>query len=147
MDGICHNWSRVNGYCKYGPNCNYRHDGPQGGKKRNAEAASLLTSGGTKKSRKKLVSLLMKDLKESFDGERKGLEQGHDGDEEAHIYKSIRGAPTVMFMKGGDDGHDYVPEWDNKLEGDTSNEEGDDEMGTEQEMETVHFNVTLMMNQ
>jgi hypothetical protein len=31
---ICHNWSRGNGYCKYGPNCNYKHEGPQGGKKR-----------------------------------------------------------------------------------------------------------------
>jgi hypothetical protein len=49
---ICHNWSRGNGYCKYGPSCNYRHDGPQGGKKRNADSATLLTSGGTKKSRK-----------------------------------------------------------------------------------------------
>jgi hypothetical protein len=52
-----------------------------------------------------------------------------------------------MFMKGGDESNDYVPEWDNCLEEDTSNEEEDDEMGMEQEMETVHFNVTLMMNQ
>jgi hypothetical protein len=89
----------------------------------------------------------MKDLKDSFGSERKGSEQGHDDDEDAHIYKLIRGAPTVMFMKGGDESNDYVPEWDNCLEEDTSNEEEDDEMGREQEKETVHFNVTLMMNQ
>ncbi len=86
-EGICHNWSRGNGYCEYGPNCNYRHEGPQGGKKRNADAATLLTSGGTKKSRKKLVSLLMKDLKESLNGEndaKRGRDEGSE-DEDAHV--------------------------------------------------------------
>jgi hypothetical protein len=51
---------------QYGPNCNYKHEGPQGGKKRGADAAALLTSGGSKKSRRKLVSLLVKDFRENL---------------------------------------------------------------------------------
>jgi hypothetical protein len=34
-DGICHNWSRGNGYCKYGQNCNFKHEGSKGGKRKN----------------------------------------------------------------------------------------------------------------
>jgi hypothetical protein len=43
-DGICHNWSRGNGYCKFGPNCNFKHKGPKGGKRKNP-TSSMVTSG------------------------------------------------------------------------------------------------------
>jgi hypothetical protein len=90
---ICHNWSRGNGFCKYGPNCNYKHEGPQGGKKRGADAAALLTSGGTKKSRRKLVSLLVKDFRENLkegDEPRRGVnDYREDGDK--RVYELIRG--------------------------------------------------------
>jgi hypothetical protein len=135
---ICHNLSRGNGYCKYGPNCNYKHEGPQGGKKRSADAASLLTTGGTKRARKKLVSLLVKDLSESLTRERGGAghEREHDsGDEDAHVYKLIRGAPTVIITREEGDGKDYRLNWDNDLE------------EREPKHRNVDFSVTLMMNQ
>ena len=81
-DGICHNWSRGNGYCKYGPSCRFKHEGPKGGVKRKADAAALLTTGGAKKARKKLVSLLVKDLKASLKGgkeNRKGVDLAKGG--------------------------------------------------------------------
>jgi hypothetical protein len=126
---ICHNWSRGNGYCKYRPNCNYKHEDPQGGKKRSADAASLLTAGGTKKARKKLVSLLVKDLSESLKRERGGTRQDREqdsGDEDiTHVYKLIRGAPTVIITREEDDGDDYRINWDGDLE-ESTDEEIDD---------------------
>jgi hypothetical protein len=76
--GICHNWARGNGYCKYGPNCNFKHEGPQGGGKRKDPFTSLLTSGNSKKARKKIVSLLINDFKESMsqDGSTLGRTKG-----------------------------------------------------------------------
>jgi hypothetical protein len=148
-DGICHNWSRGNGYCKYGPNCNYKHEGPQGGKKRNADVASLLTSGGTKKSRKKLVTLLMKDLQESMKGIDRGEKHGRDDeheDEDAHVYKLIRGAPTVMFTQRGDDSQEYRPKWEDDLEGDSDGEKVKPVTRGQRQSKrrNVRFSVTLM---
>jgi hypothetical protein len=145
---ICHNWSRGNGYCKYGPNCNYKHEGPQGGKKRSADAASLLTTGGTKKARKKLVSLLVKDLSESLKQEKRGGGQD-SGDEDAHVYKLIRGAPTVMITREEGEGKDYRLNWDKDLVRNRDNEEvkSINAMNKKQKRRHVDFSVILMMNQ
>jgi hypothetical protein len=142
---ICHNCSRGNGYCKYGPNCNYKHEGPQGGKKRSADAASLLTAGGTKKARKKLVSLLVKDLSESLKQERRGTRQD-SGDEDAHVYKLVRGAPTVIITREEGDGDDYRINWGGDL-GKGTDEEIDDLVNATKRDRYVDFSVTLMMNQ
>jgi hypothetical protein len=145
----CHNWSRGNGYGKYGPNCNYKHEGPQGGKKRSADAASLLTTGGTKKARKKLVSLLVKVLFESLKQERRGAEGRDSGDEDAHVYKLIRGAPTVMITRDEGDGKDYRLNWDNDLEESTDEEINNCVNATRREPKRrdVDFSLTLMLNQ
>jgi hypothetical protein len=60
----CPNWSRGNGFCKYGPACRYSHDGPKGGKpqdqkKRKHEVVFLTTKKG-KKARKQLSTLLIR---------------------------------------------------------------------------------------
>ena len=56
----CPNWSRGNGFCKYGPNCRNSHDGPKGGgalaNKRKQEVVFLTTKKG-KKARKQLSSI------------------------------------------------------------------------------------------
>jgi hypothetical protein len=143
---ICHNWSRGNGYCKYGPNCNYKHEGPQGGKKRGAESAALLTTGATKKARKKLVTLLVKDFQESL-GKRET--KGDDGDEDDRVYKLMRGAPTVIITRNPGDSREYRPKW---LQEEDSSEEGmgyDEEPwvgGKESTPAQRHFVVTLMMS-
>jgi hypothetical protein len=98
---ICHNWSRGNGFCKYEPNCNYKHEGPQGGKKRGADAAALLISGGSKKSRRKLVSLLVKDIRENLkeaDAPRREVNNNREDDDD-RIYELIRGAPTCIITR------------------------------------------------
>jgi hypothetical protein len=66
----CPNWSRGNGYCKFGPSCHYSHDGPKGGKpnenkRRKPEVVFMATKKG-KKARKQLSTLLIKDYKESL---------------------------------------------------------------------------------
>jgi hypothetical protein len=51
-DMICHNYSRGNGYCKYGTNCNFKHEGPKGGK-RKVPVAPIVTQGSAKRAKKK----------------------------------------------------------------------------------------------
>ncbi len=96
--GICHNWARGNGYCKYGPNCNFKHEEPQGGCERKDPFTSLLTSGNSKKARKKIVSLLINEFKESLsqDGsepreDKRVAEDKHDTEED-NVYRLLRGA-------------------------------------------------------
>jgi hypothetical protein len=88
----CPNWSRGNGFCKYGPNCRNSHDGPKGGRplanKRKNEVVFLATKKG-KKARKQLSSLLIKDLKESFE---KGAGQSNSqtkAEEDSHLFQLI----------------------------------------------------------
>ena len=81
-DGICHNYSRGNGYCKYGPNCNFKHEGPIGGK-RKEPAKSFVARGAAKKPKKRKTSLVVKN-KESDDCS--------DNDDEDDVYRLIRGA-------------------------------------------------------
>jgi len=111
----CHNWSRGNGFCKYAEACRYSHDGPKGGQgkpnesglgKRKGDAVFLATKKG-KKARKKLTSLLLKDLKE--DGGEKGKDKANDSDDDDHLYQLIRGVPTVMIKSNQNTKHDYVP--------------------------------------
>jgi hypothetical protein len=93
----------------------------------------------------------MKDLKESLNGE-KGAKRGRDDgseDDDAHVYKLIRGAPTVMFTQGGGDREDYRLKWDSDLEGssDTEREQPDNKTEGKWKHRNVRFSVTLMMNQ
>jgi hypothetical protein len=69
----------------------------------------LATKKG-KKARKQLSSLLIKDLKESFE---KGAGQSNskaDVDDESHLFQLIRGVPTVMISRGeNEDGLNFRP--------------------------------------
>ena len=103
----CPNWSRGNGFCKYGPNCRLSHDGPKGGvKKRKPETVFLTTKKG-KKARKKLASLVMKDVKETMSVKSNKEVSFDDEEDDSHLYQLIRGAPTVMILKGEDG--DFAP--------------------------------------
>ena len=147
---ICHNWARGNGYCKYGPSCRFLHEGPQGGKKRKADT-TLLTTGGTKKARKKLVSLLVKDFKESLKGEggRTNESVGYDIEENDNVYELIRGAPTVIITRSAKESGEYRPKWlgqtGGKENGMGYDEEPWSETGRNSPLETQFF-VTLMMS-
>jgi hypothetical protein len=105
----CPNWSRGNDYCKFGPNCRNSHDGPKGGKpnefkKRKNEVVFMATKKG-KKARKRLSTLLIKDLKEGLEKSKEKAE----GDEDEHLFRLIRGVPTVMISRGGEDSIDFKP--------------------------------------
>jgi hypothetical protein len=108
----CPNWSRGNGFCKYGPNCRNSHDGPKGGgaqsSKRKQEVIFLATKKG-KKARKQLSSLLIKEMKESIGRDTEKLGQSNISEDE-HLYQLIRGVPTVIIAREkNEDGPEYRP--------------------------------------
>jgi hypothetical protein len=91
----CPNWSRGNGFCKYGPNCRLSHDGKKGGaKKGHFQEAVFLTTKKGKKARKKLTSLVIKDVKESISAKGTSSQNNEDEDDD-HLYQLIKGTPTV----------------------------------------------------
>jgi hypothetical protein len=130
----CPNWSRGNGFCKYGPACRYSHDGPKGGKpqdkkKRENEVVFLTTKKG-KKARKQLSTLLIKEMKDDL------AASGNkpDGDEDdSSLYQLIRGVPSVIISRGGSQFcNDFIPSRTKKVK-------------YEQESNDMQFVVTLMM--
>ncbi len=139
------------------PKCNFKHEGPKGGTKRNADAAALFTTGGTKKARKKLVTLLVKDFKTTLlnaseapygGDEEKGDEQNNrDKGNERTVYEFIRGAPTAIITRTRRDAEEYRPKWLKKDDGKVMGyeEEPWDKMECSSPEETRFF-VTLMMS-
>jgi hypothetical protein len=57
----CPNWSRGNGFWKYGPNCRLSHDGPKGGEKKKKSEVVFLTTKRGKKARNKLAHTTLKE--------------------------------------------------------------------------------------
>jgi hypothetical protein len=51
--GICFNFSRGNGYCKYGDACKFKHEGPKGGGNGGKRKAALIASKGILKKKEK----------------------------------------------------------------------------------------------
>ena len=91
----------------------------------------------------------MKDLQESMKGIDRGEKHGRDDeheDEDAHVYKLIRGAPTVMFTQRGDDCQEYRPKWEDGLEGDSDGEKVRPVTRGQRQSKrrNVRFSVTLM---
>ena len=102
-DGICHNWSRGNGFCKWGDNCRFKHEGPKGGNKK--RKATLVASSGKKKQkeRKKLASLILKDLRKMI-----GKDNEDKYEDNEHLYSLVRGQPTVLLLNERAEDN-YVP--------------------------------------
>jgi hypothetical protein len=127
----CPNWSRGNGFCKYGPACRYSHDGKKGGKpqdqkKRKQEVVFLATKKG-KKARKQLSTLLIKELKDEFASSEHN--KGNDEDDSS-LYQLIRGVPSAIISRGGSQVvNDFVPK----------------RLKYKQEGNATQFYVTLMM--
>ncbi len=102
--GICHNYSRGTGFCKYGANCKYKHEGPTsiGGKR---AGPSLMVAPVSKKARKKLTSLIMKDIRSALKEKDKRGEEAtpsprgriDTGTAEDHVYRIIKGVPSVII--------------------------------------------------
>ena len=61
---LCNNWSKGNGYCRYGAACNFAHDGPKGGGKRKREKGSTsLPAKAVKKAKKEIMAMVMEGIK------------------------------------------------------------------------------------
>jgi hypothetical protein len=118
----------------------------------------LLTAGGTKKARKKLVSLLVKDLESSLKrgkDKNKGVnveneeEVNSDYDDGETVYELIRGAPTAIIIRTLHDAEEYRPKWlhevDSEEEGIGYSDEPWKQKG-ESSPEETRFFVTLMMS-
>ena len=83
--GICFNFSRGNGYCKYGDACRFKHEGPKGGGggggKRKGHPTLLAAKASpakklktkAEKSGKSIASMVMKDLKAMFKEEKEDV--------------------------------------------------------------------------
>ena len=102
----CPNWSRGNGFCKYGPNCRLSHDCPKGGVKKVKPESVFLTTKKGKKARKKLTSLVIKDVKDSMSSKKNqkvSFAGNEDDDDDDHLYQLIRGTPTVLILRGEKD--------------------------------------------
>jgi hypothetical protein len=130
----CPNWSRGNGFCKYGPACRYSHDGPKGGKsqdfkKRKSEVVFLTTKKG-KKARKQLSSLLIKEMKNELGAPDNSPQTEND---DSTLYQLIRGVPSAIISRGGSDFDDFIPS-------------RNDQMKLNQECNDTQFVVTLMMS-
>ncbi len=104
--------ARGNGFCKYGPNCRLSHDGPKGGVKKRKPESVFLTTKKRKKARKKLTSLVIKDVKETISS-KSNKEVSFNDEDDSHLYQLIRGVPTVMILKGEND--DYAPVRERKI--------------------------------
>ena len=147
-DGICHNWSRGNGYCKFGPNCNFKHEGPKGGKRKNP-TSTMVTSGQSNKNnrpKKKLKATLV--VKDNQD--EKVIDRD-DSENEDEVYRLIRGAPSFVVTRSAEESSLYRPKW---LRNENNREEA---MGYNEppawtpydsycDQKGVKFFVTLMMN-
>jgi hypothetical protein len=129
--GICFNFSRGNGYCKYGDACKFKHDGPKGGGESGKRKAALIAPKGIVKTKEKgkkkkvvksFASMVVKDLKEMFakrkDGNEAGSEEGEKTDEEDdYLFKLVRDSSAkgkkkrrvdfIGTLAGGE--KDYVP--------------------------------------
>jgi hypothetical protein len=127
--GICFNWSRGNGYCKYGDACRFKHGrtkgGEGGGKRKAALIASKSASKKKGKGKKKasggkvFTSMMAKDAKEM--GEEIDSSSGEDesslGGEDDTLFKLVRGSGGqkkkkrrvnfIVTLAGG--GGEYVP--------------------------------------
>jgi hypothetical protein len=135
----CPNWIRGNGFCKYGNNCRYSHDGPKAANKKRKNELVFLTTKKGKKARKQLSSLLMKDIRDSSN------KSGDDkyNKEDDHLYQLIRGVPFILISRGGND-VDYKPRRPNYTTDDDS--DNDDKFPPltkrEEEMLTNLYNAT-----
>jgi hypothetical protein len=140
--GICFNWSRGNGFCKYANACRYKHEGPKGGEKK--PVPSLVTA----KQRKKLSSLIVKDIKSSLKDDEEG-EEVHEPRQgkraklnmktaEDHVYRLISGVPSVIITR--DDGCE--DEWEG---GEFCRQIGDRKSLVPATEEETNFIVTLMI--
>jgi hypothetical protein len=86
-----------------------------GAKKKKSEAVFMATKRG-KKARKKLTSLVIKDIKDSMTSEGRSVAQNNgqwadqnDSEEDSSLYRLIRGVPTGMILRGGKTKVDFVP--------------------------------------
>ncbi len=129
--GICFNFSRGNGYCKYGDACKFKHEGPNGGGGGGGKRKAALIAhkwivkkkekGKKKKAAKSFATMMAKDLKEIMakgsDGSEAGSEEGETGNgDDDSLFRLIRGGEakgmkkrkinSIVTLAGG--GKDYV---------------------------------------
>jgi hypothetical protein len=121
--GICFNWSRGNGYCKFAEACRFKHEGPKGGGgggKRN-HATLVAAKGGPRKKQKRgpakggraIATMVMKDLKAMMEQGSSIKEEPGDEKDDMSLFNLVRGGndkKRVNFlMTSSEGGREYVP--------------------------------------
>ena len=100
----CANYSKGNGYCKWGDNCRFSHDGPKGGKRK---ATAMATKGTEKKQKKQMMSMLVKVLDEVEGKEEKPKEKQASAKE--RLMQIVRGQGKLVGVVTADNERNYVP--------------------------------------
>ncbi len=130
VKGICFNYSRGNGYCKYGDACKFKHEWPKGGGGGGKRKAALIVPKGVAKKKEKakkkkvgksFASMMAKGVKamlrdEGGDEEVGSEEGGRSGEEDDSLFKLVRNASRskkkrrvnfIVTLAGSN--QDYVP--------------------------------------
>ncbi len=102
--GICFNYSRGNGYCKYAEACKFKHEGPKGGGdggKRKHSSSLVAAKGAPKKKQKgpqakavqRIASIVARDLKQMFKSEKEHDQEDESSNEkdEMVLFNLVRG--------------------------------------------------------
>jgi hypothetical protein len=101
----CANYNKRNGYCKWGDNCRFSHDGPKDGKRKSTSSA---TKAAVKKQKKAMMSMLVKVLDDVEEKEAKPKEKQVSGKE--RLMQIVRGeGKLVGVVTAEDDERNYVP--------------------------------------
>jgi hypothetical protein len=117
--GICFNYSRGNGYCKFGDSCKFKHEGLKGGSGGSKKKAALVVQKGSKKKRpfdrkkkkgnKEVASMIVKDLRDMFKEDHSGASDEEDNT----LFNLVRGGKPKLSPKVGlcvtcvEGGYDY----------------------------------------
>jgi hypothetical protein len=101
----CANHNKGNGYCKFGDNCRFSHDGPKGGKRKHT---SLAVKGTAKKQKKAMMSMLVKVLEEAAEPDNKPKEKQASAKE--RLRQIVRGSGTLVGVVTAEETErNYVP--------------------------------------
>ena len=108
---LCNNWSKGNGYCRYGAACNFSHDGPLGGTKRKREGATSLPAKAVKKAKKEIMAMVIEEMKasEEVPAPRTGVAQASDALIALIRGARKRGAASMISIAKSDQETDFVP--------------------------------------
>ncbi len=101
----CTNYNKGNGYCKFGDNCRFSHEGTKGRKRK---YAALAIKGTAKKQKKAMMSMLVKVLDEAGEPDKEPKEKQASAKE--RLRQTVRGSGSLVgVVTAKERERNYVP--------------------------------------